>query len=182
MPHSNGRRFVLAAAVAALAAGCGNAPPTARLGSTGVQPAADQPLPTQPAAMRPLAASAHLYTSETSQGGEPGVRVLRDAAAWEGAWRELHAGLAAGPAPAVDFGREMVVVVAAGERPSGGHALRVDATSTAPDGALVLHVTATAPGEGCMSTAVITSPVDVVRVPRTAGAVRADTRTVRQRC
>jgi hypothetical protein len=132
--------------------------------------------------MRPLAASAHLYASSTSQAGEPGLRVLRDAAAWEAAWRELQAGLAAGPAPAVDFARDMVVVVAAGERPSGGHNLRVEGTSTAADGALVVHVTTTEPGEGCMSAAVITSPVDVVRVPRTAGPVRAATRTVRQPC
>ncbi len=144
-------------------------------------PAAQPPVPS-PAAMRPLAESAHLFTSQTAQGGEPGVRVLRDAAAWEAAWRELQAGLAAGPAPAVDFARDMVVVVAAGERSSGGHTVRVDGTSTAADGALLLHVTATAPGDGCMSAAVVTSPVDVVRVPRAPGAVRATTRTVRQPC
>jgi hypothetical protein len=87
-----------------------------------------------------------------------------------------------GAAPAVDFAREMVVLVAAGEQSSGGHSVRVNGTSTGADGALVVHVTRTAPGPGCMSTMVITSPVDVVRVPRVAGAVRTDTRTVAEPC
>jgi hypothetical protein len=184
------------AAAAGAAAGGGTPPPAAVGGSAAAPPdTGGEPLPeslvaapaprgrpsaapapsSQPATMRPLAESAHLFTSQDSQTDEPGVRVLRDRAAWEAAWRQLQAGLAAGPAPAVDFAREMVVVVAAGQKSSGGHAVRVDGTSTAPDGALVLHVTATAPGEGCMSTMALTSPVDVVRVPRAPGAVRTVT-------
>jgi hypothetical protein len=144
---------------------------------------AEQPAqPARPSAMRPLAESAHLFTSENGAAGEPGLRVVRDRAAWEAEWRALQAGFAAGPAPAVDFARDMVVVVAAGEQSSGGHRVRVDGTSPGPDGALVVHVTRTAPGPGCMSTMAITSPVDVVRVPRAPGAVRADTRTVTEPC
>jgi hypothetical protein len=155
------------------------AAPAPRRGAGAPPPAAPAP---QPANMRPLAESAHLYTSQDSPNGEPGVRVLRDRAAWEAAWRELQAGLAAGPAPAVDFGREMVVVVAAGQKSSGGHAVRVDGTSQGADGGLVVHVTATSPGEGCMSTMALTSPVDVVRVPRAPGAVRSVTRNVAEPC
>jgi hypothetical protein len=132
--------------------------------------------------MRLLDSSAHLFTSTTSQPGEPGVQVLRDRRGWEAAWRQLHGGDAGGPAPAVDFAREAVVVVALGERPSGGHAVRVEGTSAGADGALVLHVTETVPGPGCMSTMQITAPVDVVRVPRVAGAVRAVTRRVAEPC
>jgi hypothetical protein len=132
--------------------------------------------------MRPLDAAAHLFTTTTSQGGEPGLQVVRDRAAWERTWRQLHGGDAGGPAPAVDFTRDMVVVAAAGEKSSGGHAVRVEGTSAAADGALVVHVTETAPGEGCMSTMQITSPVDVVRVPRTAGPVRPNTRRVAEPC
>jgi hypothetical protein len=132
--------------------------------------------------MRPLDASAHLLTTDMSLAGEPEVRVLRDRAAWEATWQQLQAGAVVGPAPAVDFAREMVVVVAAGQKSSGGHAIRVDGTSTGPGGALMLHVTETAPGEGCMSTMAITSPLDVVRVPRAAGAVRTVTRRVAAPC
>jgi hypothetical protein len=147
-----------------------------------VAPAEQPAQPVRPSAMRPLAESAHLFTSENGAAGEPGLRVVRDRAAWEAEWRALQAGLAAGPAPAVDFARDMVVVVAAGEQSSGGHRVRVDGTSPGPDGTLVVHVTRTAPGPGCMSTMAITSPVDVVRVPRAAGAVRANTRTVAEPC
>ena len=181
------RLLSAAAALTALStagARCG-APPSAEgpaeapAGATLAQQSAQ---PAKPSAMRPLTASAHLFTSENATAGEPGLRVVRDRAAWEAEWRSLQAGLAAGPAPAVDFVREMVVVVAAGEQSSGGHRVRVDGTSPGPDGALVVHVTRTSPGPGCMSTMAITSPVDVVRVPRAAGAVRANTRTVAEPC
>jgi hypothetical protein len=82
----------------------------------------------------------------------------------------------------VDFAREMVVLVAMGERPSGGHSLRVDGVSDAPNGGLVVHVTRTSPGPQCMSITMMTAPLDVVRVPRATGAVRLQTRDVAQPC
>jgi hypothetical protein len=138
----------------------------------------------QLAAMRPLPASAHLLTSQTSPIVEAEVRVLRDQAAWAATWRALQPEPAARPVPpAVDFAREMVVVVAVGERSSGGHAVRVDGVSDAPDGGgFVLHVTRTTPGEGCMTTMVITAPVDVVRMPRMEGPVRLEARDVAVAC
>jgi hypothetical protein len=123
--------------------------------------------------MTPLPASAHLYTAVNGpEQGEPAERVARDRAAWEAAWQSLHRGLAAGPAPAVDFGRDMVALVALGDRPTGGYAVRIEGTSVAPDGALLVHVVRTRPGPTCMLTQATTSPVDVARVPRAAGAVR----------
>jgi len=142
------------------------------------------PSTAQPAAMRPLPASAHLLTSQTSPIAEAEVRVLRDQAAWAATWRALQPEPAARPVPpAVDFAREMVVVVAIGERSSGGHAVRVDGVSDAPDGGgFVLHVTRTTPGEGCMTTMAITAPVDVVRMPRMEGPVRLEARDVAVAC
>ncbi len=150
-------------------------------GAQGGGPPAPPPTSSAQPAVRPLPESAHLLTTDNAQAGEPGVRVLRDRAAWEATWRELHAGLDAGVAPAVDFARDMVVLVAAGQRSSGGHSVRVDGTSAGADGALVLHVTSTVPGPDCMSTMALTSPADVVRVPR-APAVRTTTRTVNGSC
>lgn len=184
-----------AVALAAAAARCGaesapggmsSAPAPATTSSAGASagPHAASPA-AQPAAVRPISVSAHLHTSPMSAVTEAGVRVLRDRAAWEEAWRELQSGPVDGPpprAPAVDFAREMVVVVAAGEKPSGGHTIRVDATSSAADGALVLHLTRASPGPGCMTTMAITSPVDAVRVPRTDGAVRTTARDVVTPC
>ena len=205
LPRAARLRSVPLALGAALAAGCGGsaagtgagtgagAPsatggPAASLPAappTAAAPTAVAPAPTadttRPAAMRPLPKSAHLLTAETSQAGEAGVRVLRDAAAWQAAWQQLTAGQAPSPPPAVDFAREMVVLVAEGEKSSGGHAIHVDGTSE-EGGTLVLHATRTAPGPGCMATRVMTSPVDVVRVPRSAGAVRLQVREVATPC
>jgi hypothetical protein len=80
-----------------------------------------------------LTALAIAYTAGTSQGASAnvvsfktvetgptsGIReatwlAVRDAAAWTELWRR-HVGTAARPAPAVDFEREMVIAVFAGE-------------------------------------------------------------------
>lgn len=107
--------------------------------------------------------------------------VVRDRAAWEAAWQQLHNGLAAEPLPAVDFTRDMVLLVAAGQRSTGGTSVRVDSVTAGAGGALVRY-TVTEPGAGCMSTQVMTAPVEVVRVPRVAGAVRFERRVARSEC
>lgn len=132
--------------------------------------------------MRPLAADAHLMTSAMGPGGEAGVTVIRDAAAWEAAWAGAQQGATGDKPPAVDFARDMVVIVNDGDRSSGGHAVRVDGTSAGANGGLVLHVTRTQPGPNCMSTMVMTAPIDVVRVPRAAGPVTLDVKVVATPC
>lgn len=199
MRRTSGAGLRACLAVAALSAACGGsgaATPSAHMPTA--DPTLGAPLPesaqsaarpsatrltSQPAAMRPISASARLFTSQTSSIAEAEVRVLRDEAAWSATWRALQPEPAEGPVPAVDFARDMVVVVAGGERTSGGHAVRVDGVSDAAGGrGLVLHVTRTAPGEGCMTTMAITAPVDVVRVPRADGPVRLDARDVAAAC
>jgi hypothetical protein len=125
----------------------------------------------QPPTVTPLPASARLFASPVTGYVEPAQLVLANPAAWAAAWRTLHQGLDAGPAPTVDFQTDVVVVVAAGERSTGGHAVRVDGTSATPDGGTRVHVTRTAPGAGCMSAQVVTSPAEAVRVRRGPGAV-----------
>ena len=52
-----------------------------------------------------------LKTSLPGASPDPqGQEVIRDAATWQALWSELHAG-SPQPAPAIDFGREMVVAV-----------------------------------------------------------------------
>jgi hypothetical protein len=86
--------------------------------------------------------------------------VIRDANAWDQFWSEL----AVGDRPAVDFTRDVVVVVAAGQRSSGGHEIAVDRV-TQKDGELSVEVVERTPGPNCMTTASLTQPVDVVVVP-----------------
>jgi hypothetical protein len=119
---------------------------------------------------------ARLYGAQTSAYDAAEEVVLRDRAAWQAAWQRLHNGLAAEPLPAVDFARDLVVLVALGERNSGGTTLRVDeVVQVGAD--TVVRYTVTEPGPGCMTAQVITSPVEVVRVPRAGGAVRFERRT-----
>jgi hypothetical protein len=86
--------------------------------------------------------------------------VIRDANAWDQFWSELGVG----DRPAVDFSRDVVVVAAAGQRPTGGHEIAIDRVSQA-DGELNVEVVERSPGPNCMTTASLTQPVDVVVVP-----------------
>jgi hypothetical protein len=95
--------------------------------------------------------------------GESRRLVIRDANAWADFWSEL--GL--GDRPTVDFSRDVVVAVAAGQRPTGGYEIAVDRV-TNNNGELTAEVVETIPGPNCMTTASLTQPVDVVVVPGVA--------------
>jgi hypothetical protein len=86
--------------------------------------------------------------------------VIRDPATWSQFWSELGAGVR----PEVDFSRDLVIAVAAGERPTGGHDLEVRRVSKSGS-ELRITVVETSPGPGCMTTTALTQPVDVVLVP-----------------
>jgi len=92
--------------------------------------------------------------------GEARRLVIRDANSWDQFWSELGVG----DRPAVDFTRDVVVAVAAGQRPTGGYEIAVDRVSQA-NGELNVEVVERTPGPNCMTTASLTQPVDVVVVP-----------------
>jgi hypothetical protein len=87
-------------------------------------------------------------------------QVIRDANSWAQFWAELGVG----ERPAVDFSRSMVVAVAAGQRSSGGYEIAVKRVTQA-GGELTIEVEETAPGPNCVTTSVLSQPVDVVTVP-----------------
>jgi hypothetical protein len=86
--------------------------------------------------------------------------IIRDANAWAAFWSELGVG----DRPSVDFSRDLVIAVAAGQRPTGGHEITVSRV-TESKGELQVEVVETTPGPNCMTTASLTQPVDVVVVP-----------------
>lgn len=103
--------------------------------------------------------------SDNSGFTQPARLVVRDAAAWRDAWATIWQGYGTvPPLPAVDFSREIVLVAALGQRPSGGYSILVDSAATR-DGELFVRVRSIAPGARCGTTTALTSPVDVVRVP-----------------
>jgi hypothetical protein len=150
----------------------------------GAAPEAAAPMPDADAsagAPAPAQPPVPLLAQQTSGFTEPVELVLRDRAALADAWRTLHAGLPGNPPPSVDLVSRMVVLVALGERSTGGHDVRVDGVVPDGDGATVRY-TVTQPGPGCMTTQMITSPVVAVSVPRVAGDVRFERRTATQAC
>ncbi len=86
--------------------------------------------------------------------------VIRDPDTWSQFWGELGAGVR----PKVDFGRDLVIAVASGERSSGGHDILVEHVART-GGELRIEVLETSPGPTCTTTAALTQPVDVVMVP-----------------
>jgi hypothetical protein len=92
--------------------------------------------------------------------GESRRLVIRDANAWDQFWSELGVG----DRPSVDFNHDVVVAVAAGQRPTGGYEILVDRV-TQSEGQLTVEVLERTPGPNCITTASLTQPVDVVVVP-----------------
>lgn len=108
--------------------------------------------------------------------------VVRDAPAWRATWDAIQREMSPPPpAPAVDFAREMVVVAALGTRPSGGWEIVVD-SALASAAEVEVYIRRLAPGRGCFTTAAISTPVDVVRLPRRDVPVRFTERLVREDC
>jgi hypothetical protein len=92
--------------------------------------------------------------------GEARRLIIRDANAWAQFWSELGVG----EQPTVDFTRDVVVAVAAGQRPTGGYEIAIDRVRE-NNGELTIEVVETAPGPNCMTTASLTQPVDVIAIP-----------------
>jgi len=88
--------------------------------------------------------------------------VILDPATWSHFWSELGAGVR----PEVDFGNDLVIAVAAGERTSGGHDIEVRRV-TRTGNELRIEVLETYPSEGCVTTQAKTQPVDIVMVAAT---------------
>ena len=92
--------------------------------------------------------------------------VVEDSYTWAVTWARLYASLRPRPLlPTVDFRTERVVLVALGGRSTGGYDIRVDSVVRFQRGG-VTYVTATSPGNRCVTTQALTQPVDVIRVPQ----------------
>lgn len=153
-------RVVVSFLLFAAAAACGRASPA--------------PLP---AALAPVAEQAELLYLTTSGIRDSGQVVVRDNAAYHDLWqRATSAQPNAVPAPAVDFSRDMVVMVAGG-RMSPADQIHVDSVgvrreSTASGKARDVLAVVYSVREACSKLNGDAYPVDIVRVQRYAGDVR----------
>lgn len=95
--------------------------------------------------------------------------VIRSDSEWEAFWSEAHANRTSPePAPEIDFDRSMVVAATLGQRSTGGYSIDIDDVY-AIDGATLVEVVETSPGEGCLVTQALTAPAVAVVVDRRAG-------------
>ena len=108
--------------------------------------------------------------------------VLRDTTAWAQAWARIYARHGeAPPRPAFDAAAEQLVLVAIGTRATGGFGILLDSALVARD-TLFVHATSSRPGQRCGTTAALTQPVDVARVPRLEAPVRFAVRETVTEC
>lgn len=144
------RAAVLAAAL--VLSGCGEKAPAPAAGTE--------------AGEEDAAAILREFPAETSGGfTEPTRAVLRDAAAWEAAWRKGNAHRSPVPkAPAIDFAKEMVAVAALGTKPTGGWSVEIVGARVEGGGLKVLWAER-GPGDG-PAAAAITHPWHAVVLHR----------------
>jgi len=113
---------------------------------------------------------------------EPRRLVVRDASTWQQAWSSIWQRTSPEPPiPQVDFGREIVVVAAMGERLTGGFTILIDSALEGTSGVLI-RIRSISPGLGCGTTLALTQPVDIARVPRRDGSVTFDERLETREC
>jgi hypothetical protein len=131
-----------------------------------------------PAALRPAGIPLARF-HEATQGRyrfSSGIReerliAIRSHPEWEGQWNRITrpVGLTM-PPPEVDFPREMLLMAAMGSQPSGGY--RVVIERVVEQDELLAFVRFIRPGPRCGAIAMVTSPVDIVRIPASPKAVR----------
>jgi hypothetical protein len=108
--------------------------------------------------------------------------VLGDEVSWTALWGRVVTNLFPHPpAPAVDFGRNMVVAAAMGTRPSGGFAIAIDSAYSA-NGHIYVVVDESSPGDRCAVPMMITAPFAAVLLPRSSEPVLFVERAVVSRC
>ena len=96
--------------------------------------------------------------------------VVQTAADWKKLWDEHAAGKAA-PMPEVDFSKESVVAVFAGERRSGGYRIAVEVLADPKTDAVTVLYDVRKPGPGGMTISMMTQPFLFRKIAKPAGPV-----------
>lgn len=109
-------------------------------------------------------------------------KVIRTQAEFSELWDEIRGDVAGiSDLPKIDFQSEMVVGVFTGRKPSGGYSVQVTDVCKENDG-LTVTVTSKSPGSQCMVNQAITSPYQLVAVPKASGAVSFENKEHQKAC
>jgi hypothetical protein len=132
---------------------------------------AQPPTPRETIPLTRFAAQATAFV-EYSGVGDSLRTVVRDSVEWRRMWAQINAPFIPRPSlPPVDFQREMVVVAAMGRQPGGGYDIIIERATEDSSGIEVL-IRRTIPGERCPTSAAVTQPVDLARIPASNKPVR----------
>lgn len=105
-----------------------------------------------------------ILDSGTDGPAKAGEIVATSAAEWEEKWSGAGATTTAPDVSEVDFEREVVVGLFAGEKPTGGWKISEDVDAKIQGRFAAVVYTVVGPGEGCQSTQALTSPYLVAAV------------------
>ena len=99
-------------------------------------------------------------------------RVVKSAEEWERLWLAHQAGaFPQRPLPAVDFSSSLCIAIFAGERPTGGFAVKVDQVVESAGGLEVVY-RVTGPAPGAIVSQALSSPFQIIAVASRPGPVR----------
>ena len=94
--------------------------------------------------------------------------VVQNPEAWRALWKE-HSAVPL-PADVPDFARETIVAVFLGQRPTAGYAIDI-ASVTQQNGVFVVEYTERKPSSNTSTAQVLTSPFQIIRIPRPSGPI-----------
>lgn len=137
----------------------------------------------RPAGEQPAAVSFSVL-AEGEQSGDITKRVnyrIRTESEFASLWTALHADDEM-PVPHVDFEAHDVLAVFEGEKMSGGYDISVVSVMTKDDGTLAVTILHEEPGASCLTTSVITSPFELVVVPKVEAKIRREDLTTVREC
>jgi hypothetical protein len=121
--------------------------------------------------LEPYDAVDHLYKNAKSQLPSSVRLAIMDTADWTAVWKRVVGSASTAPVPAVDFSREMLLVVGMGQAPCMGYQINVDTVFRDKDKRIYAVVRERHHGSRCGCLNEVVSPVDVVRVPRSVRPV-----------
>jgi hypothetical protein len=121
--------------------------------------------------MEPYDAVDHLYRNAKSQLPTSVRLAILDTADWYAVWKRIVGPGSVAPLPAVDFSREMLLIVGMGQAPCMGYQINVDTVFRDKDKRIYAVVRERHHGARCGCLNEVVSPVDVIRVPRTVRPV-----------
>lgn len=132
--------------------------------------------------VQPLDSSLANYYRHSSGYPDSARLVIKTADEWTRVWNRIVSNHGPKPAvPEVDFAKEMVLVAAMGTRATGGFSIEIEAVDR-DSSSITASVRKRAPGKTCGTTAALTAPVAIVRIPRSDKPVRFVEETIATDC